>query len=462
MSEPIPQVALVARDEGTLAHAAADLRALGFEPRTCRTGEDALDWIRAHDTRLAVCDSRLPDMDGLELLDRLRQEGLPCELILVVPDGDTERAIRALREGATDFVEAPITAGALQAVIERTRRFQSLAEEQRLLSGRVHLLSHALHARTAGDSVMVGQSEPMRRVAQEILAVADTTATILVLGESGTGKEVIANAIHQNSARRGGPFLAVNCSSIADNLFESEMFGHRRGAFTGAVETRTGYVEAADGGTLFMDEIGDLPIGSQAKILRLLEQKSYVRVGETTPRAADVRIVAATNQPLEELMRRKAFREDLYYRLSVCTIRLPPLRERREDIPLLADYFVFHFASELGKPIEGLSDDAMDALAHYPFPGNVRELRNIIESSVIRCRHDGLLRAGDLPLHAAPHAAPVTGPTWPLGSFRFEEVERTLYRAALEETGHNVSAAARLMGIDRSRLRRRMRALEMQ
>jgi transcriptional regulator with GAF, ATPase, and Fis domain len=332
-----------------------------------------------------------------------------------------------------------------------------LQQQSKLLSDRVSALSGELMYKDR--HVMIGQSDAMKAVAQQIVDVADSGATVLIVGESGTGKELVANAVHQSSSRREKPFLTLNCASIPEDLFESEMFGHRRGSFTGAVESRTGYVEAAEGGTLFLDEIGDLPLPSQAKILRLMEQKTYLPVGERQERGADLRILAATNQALDRLVKNKTFREDLYYRLCVCVIEIPPLRKRKEDIPLLALYFALQFASEMGKAIDGIDDDALQALCQCDFPGNVRELRNIVESSVIHCKHGGRLRKDDLPPLPGPAPADLPdgeGPGWPIATIKFEDVERRLYAEALNRTNDNVSAAARLLGLSRGKLRRRL------
>jgi transcriptional regulator with PAS, ATPase and Fis domain len=323
------------------------------------------------------------------------------------------------------------------------------------------MLEGELLYRTRDKHVMLGQSEAMKGIAEKVMDVSDSMATVLILGESGTGKELTAHAIHLTSARKDEPFLTVNCPSIPEDLFESEMFGHRRGAFTGAVETRGGYVEAARGGTLFLDEIGDLPLKSQAKILRLLEDRTYLPVGENRQRTADVRIVAATNQSLEGLVKKKKFREDLYYRLNVCTITQPPLRERKEDVPLLALYFVLQFASEMGKSIDGIDDETLQTLAAMDYPGNVRELRNLMESSVIHCKHPGMLRRDDLAGLTTPIPGPDASGAWPIPTLKFEEVERQLYEEALRRTQSNVSAAARLLGLSRGKLRRRLGALKM-
>ena len=352
--------------------------------------------------------------------------------------------------------------GGLRASVERTNKFRTLARKSKLLSDKVELLSREVHTRNSADAVMIGKSEQMKKVAQSIIDLADTSATVLIIGESGTGKELVARALHSNSPRSKSPYLTANCPSIPEDLFESEMFGHRKGAFTGAIETRSGYVEAAHGGTLFMDEIGDMPLKTQAKILRLLEQRTYTPVGEHKERTADLRIVAATNQPLEALVKEKKFREDLFYRLKVCTIELPPLRERSCDIPILALYYTLKLASEMNRNIDGLDNSALAALQSYSFPGNIRELRNIIESAVIHFKGAGSLTASDLPeLSALPSLASEESDDWRSGSLKFEDVEKELYEEALERANNNVSAAARMLGLSRGKLRRRLEALNM-
>jgi len=436
-------------------------RELGFQIKTFSDPAAALDRIKADGTDLVVCGLTAPPLDGFELLRQIKSLDPACDVILVTPPGDTDAPIRALRDGAADFLEGPVESSALIAVLERTRRSRQLAQEQRVLTDRVAMLNDELAYRSSGSNVMVGESPAMRKVAEEIVDYANSSATVLILGESGTGKEVIARAIHQSSARRDQPFLTLNCASIADTLFESEVFGHRRGAFTGAVENRAGYMETARGGSLFLDEIGDLPLGSQAKLLRLVEQKTYLPVGESRERQANVRIIAATNQRLDKLVEEKRFRLDLYYRLSVCAIEVPPLRQRKDDLPLLASYFTLQFASEMKRPLDGIEDEALQALATYDFPGNVRELRNIIERSIIRCKHSGLLNKSDLPYLGPAAPAPVEPTQWPLDTVRFQDVERRLYEEALRRSQGNVSSAARLLGIDRSKVRRRLRALNL-
>jgi DNA-binding NtrC family response regulator len=453
-------VVLIDDEPMVLRSLQTSLTELGFSITPFQHPLKALEWIRQNGADIVIADIFMPECDGFEVLRRLKEMDPDCDLIFITAHGHMDIAIRALREGAADFFEKPFTPSALQAAIERTTRFRIIARQKQLLSDKVNVLQDQLMSRTRAGGAMLGQSPGMKKVAEEIVNVASTNATVLITGESGTGKELVANALHGASDRKDKPFLTLNCASIPEDLFESEMFGHRRGAFTGAVETRGGYLEAAAGGTLFLDEIGDMPLSSQAKILRMLEHKTYLPVGERKEREVDVRIITATNQDLKSLVEQKRFREDLYYRLNVCTISCPPLRDRKEDLPILALYFALQFASETGKQIEGIEEDAFQALAAYDYPGNIRELRNIVESSIIRCRHSGTLRKEDLPLHSlgAPAARAAPG-EWPMPSIRFVDVERRLYEEALGRTGRNVSAAARLLGVSRGKLRRRLGAL---
>jgi len=430
----------------------------GFTVVTFDKPLKGLEWIKENGADIVITDICMPTCDGFEVLKRLKEIDSQCDLIFITAHGLMDTAIRALREGATDFFEKPFNTSVLRAAIERTQRFRTLNQQKRLLADQINVLNSELAYKNSSQYVMLGQSSGMKKVAREIVDIANSNATVLILGESGTGKELVANAIHASSPRNKKPFLTINCASIPQDLFESEMFGHRRGAFTGAMETRGGYIEAAAGGTLFLDEIGDLPLPSQSKILRLLEQKTYMPVGEQKERVSDVRIITATNQALSALVKEKKFREDLFYRLAVCTITLPPLRERKEDIPLLALYFTLKFAGEMGKSIDGIDPEAMQIAVSSNYPGNVRELRNVIESSVIRCRHSGLLRKEDLREQPAIARDESQSPqnSWPMDTLRLEEVERKLYIEALSRTNNNVSAAARLLGLSRGKLRRRL------
>ena len=435
----------------------------GFDAKTFQDPLRALEWIKANGVDIVISDICMPGVDGFEVLKRVKDIDPHAHLIFITAHGQLDTAIRALREGATDFFEKPFTISSLRAAIERTSRFRMLTQQKELLSNQLDTLSSELITRGKRQYTMLGQSPAMKALAEQIIDLAASNATVLITGESGTGKELTANAIHASSPRREKPFLAVNCPSIPEDLFESEMFGHRRGSFTGAIESRGGYLKAAEGGTLFLDEVGDLPMRSQAKILRLLEQKTYLPIGEHEERTADVRILAATNQSLESLVKEKKFREDLFYRLSVCSLRQPALRERKADIPLLAVYFTLQFASEMGKAIDGIDDEALSALTVHDYPGNVRELRNAIESSIIHCHHSGLLRKDDMPEFVTRHCDTEPSPagSWPMETIRLEDVEKRLYTEALNRTANNISAASRLLGLSRGKLRRRLAELKM-
>ena len=434
----------------------------GFAIRSFSDPTKGLDYIEKEHVDIVISDICMPDHDGFSVLSTVKRTAPDCDVIFITAHGQMDIAIRALREGATDFLEKPITTAALAAAVERTNKFRAMARKSALLADRIDLLSKELLAKTGDDAVMIGKSKQMKQVAQSIVDLADSPATVLITGESGTGKELVARALHTQSSRNKAPCLTVNCPSVPEDLFESEMFGHRKGAFTGAIETRSGYVEAANGGTLFLDEIGDMPLKAQAKILRLLEQKTYVPVGEHQEKKADVRIVAATNKPLETLVADKKFREDLFYRLKVCAIELPPLRERACDIPIISLYYTLKLAGEMNREIDGLDESALQALQNCAFPGNIRELRNIIESAVIHFKGEGSLTLADLPdLSAAPPPESESTEDWRSGSLKFEDVERELYEEALARTGNNVSAAARIIGLSRGKLRRRLECLNM-
>lgn len=431
------------------------LAEFGFLAEAFKDPLKAVEWIEENGADIVISDVCMPKCDGFEVLKRVKTIDPLCDVIFITAHGQMDTAIRALREGATDFFEKPFTTEALSAAIERTGRFRTLAKQKQLLTDQVNILSNEIMETKNPKNVILGKSIGIQKVAESIINVAGSSATVLVTGESGTGKELAARAIHIASLRKDMPFLTVNCPSVPEELFESELFGHRRGAFTGAIETKTGFVQAADKGTLFLDEIGDLPLKSQSKILRLLEQKTYLPIGENKERLADVRVIAATNQSLEELVQEKKFREDLFYRLNVCTIILPPLRERKDDIPIIANHFIIKYSSEMGKPINGIDDDALNILIDYNFPGNIRELRNIIESSIIHCRHDGNLTIKDLPeILFSTSASAKNKSGWAFENLNYDNVNRHLIAEALAQAGNNVSAAARLLGISRGKFRR--------
>ncbi len=457
------RVVVIDDDPTVLVAADGVLKALGLDATTFDDPTRALDHIRNIGADIVVSDIYMPNCDGFHVLKEAKCTAPECDVILVTAQGDIETAVRALREGATDFVQKPLTAASLRAALERTRRFRSLAIEKRSLESQVQALESRIQELTHVNSTLIGDSDAMKRVRSEVARIAEVDVTVLITGESGTGKELAARALHDASARKTAPFVTVNCASIPADLFESEMFGHRRGAFTGAVDAAKGFVKAAEGGTLFLDEIGDLPSGSQAKILRLLEQKTYTSVGDPTERRADVRIVTATNHNLESLVHQNRFRRDLYYRLAVCHVEMPALHDHKSDIPCLALYFTLQAAATMGRMVEELAIETVQRLMAYDFPGNVRELRNIIERSVIFADHTSVLRPEHLPALDGParllddkHS--FAGDNSDLS---MESVERGLYHEALSRTGNNLSAAARLLGISRGKLRHRLAALGM-
>lgn len=459
-------VVVIDDDALVLRNLKSVLEDLGFSITAFEQPLVAIDWIKEHGADIVISDIKMPECDGFQVLERVKKIDPLCDLIFITAYAHSDHAIKALRQGATDFFHKPFKLAELQAAIERTSRFRTLSRQKALLTAQVDALSLELSTRNREQTTMLGQSPAMRKVTEDTVDVAASRATVLITGESGTGKELVANAIHQMSPLGDKPFITVNCASIPEELFESEMFGHKRGAFTGALEDRSGYVDAANGGTLFLDEIGDMPLAAQPKILRLLEQRVYRTVGETREKEADIRLIAATNRRLEEMVEEKEFRSDLFYRLSVCLVSLPPLRERKEDIGLLALYFLLHFAQEMGKPIEGISDEALTILARHDYPGNVRELRNLMENTIIHCRHDGKIDAADLPEHlvsgtASEMSGEPSDATWPIDTIKFDEVERMLYTEALGRTESNVTAAARLLGLSRGKLRRRLGVLGM-
>ncbi|MEY2668905.1 MAG: Acetoacetate metabolism regulatory protein AtoC [Pseudomonadota bacterium] len=393
---------------------------------------------------LVVSDIRMAEMDGLQVIDAFRERAPDTPVILVTAFGNIDGAVEAIRRGATDYLSKPYDVDAIQIVVARALQHRALAMENRALR-------RGLRDRYRLDNV-VGRSEAMLQVYKTAARVASTDATVLIQGESGTGKELVARAIHTASPRAGGPFVAVDCGAIAEGVLESELFGHARGAFTGAQVARRGLFEEAHHGTLFLDEIGDIGPNLQARLLRALQEGTIRRVGTNEPIAVDVRVVAATNRDLEAAVKAGTFRADLYYRLHVVSIRIPPLRERREDIPLLAE----HFAQKHGRA-EGsaISPEARELLLAHDWIGNVRELENVV-ARALALNPSGVVLPEDLPdALRAPRRAPAPGPA-PDTSDRpsLAELERRYASQVLQETGGNKTRAAEILGIDRKTLYR--------
>jgi DNA-binding NtrC family response regulator len=410
----------------------------GYEVETAASGEEALNLIESQHPAVVLTDLVLPEMDGLTLLQKLKETGRPPIVLLVTGHGTVETAVEAMRHGAFDYLTKPVDATRLQVLLEKSIEQESLSRE-------VNLLRHQLRQKGAFGQ-LVGQSKGMQEVYRWIELAATSTAPVLVFGESGTGKELVARTIHDLSNRRNKPFVAINCAAIPETLIESELFGHERGAFTGATERRLGCFELADGGTLFLDEIAEMDSNTQAKLLRVLQEGSFRRVGGGKAEIqVDVRVVAATNRVPTEAIAQSQLREDLFYRLNVFSIRLPPLRERAEDIPLLARTFVEEFNRQDNRQVRGLTADTERQLERWAWPGNVRELRNVIQRAVV-LSGTGFIAPEHLPDNVLGTGS--AAPAAPSGSVTpIREMERDLILRALEETHQDKRRAAQLLGI---------------
>ncbi len=406
-------------------------------------GQRALEWLETHTADVVLSDLRMPGMDGMTLLTRLLGREPRPALILLTAYGNVETAVEAMKRGAYDFLAKPVDLDRLDLLLKRALAERQLGAENRRLKAQLDS--------KYGFENIIGVSPAMQEVFETIRQAGPTRATVLIQGESGTGKELVARALHQCSPRREGPFLPVHCAALAPTLLESELFGHEKGAFTGATERRRGRFEMADGGTLFLDEIGEIDAALQVKILRVLEERKFERVGGTETISVDVRLVAATNRDLRKKVAEGTFREDLFYRLYVVNLALPPLRERDGDVVLLAQHYLKTLAAENGKKALSISPEAMDLLAAYPWPGNVRELRNVIERMVV-LGSDNRLDVRDLP--AAVRDAAAGGPARPGQVLR--DAERQLIADALRRHRDNRTAAAKELGISRRTLHRKL------
>jgi two-component system, NtrC family, response regulator HydG len=407
----------------------------GFTVRTVGSAHEALDSFQPHQWDVALLDIKMPGMDGIELQNRLREADPDLIVIVMTGYASVETAVQALKQGAYDYICKPFEPDELVHTINNALEHRRAKKE--VVRLREHLES--AFPRTQ----IIGQSRAMKRVYELIEMVAPTDATVLITGESGSGKEVVARAIHEASPRRLMPFMAIHCGALTETLLESELFGHERGAFTGAQARRKGKFEAADGGTVFLDEIGDISLKTQTDLLRVLQDKEIVRIGNTTPTKVDFRCIAATNRDLDAMVKEGTFRFDLFYRLNILRIQLPPLRERREDIPLLAESFLKKHAIAMNKPMLRISPEAMSLLMNYDWPGNVRELENAIERALVIGRGPELVPS-EFPMQS-------TGRPATCGR-RLEDVARAHIERVLEESGWNLTHAAEILGIDRSTL----------
>jgi DNA-binding NtrC family response regulator len=407
----------------------------GHDVRAVGNATEALRALQDGPFDVALLDIRMPGMDGMELQEHIHRIDPHVAVIMITAFASVETAVRALKQGAFDYVTKPIDPDELSHLVRR-------ALEQRRLEHENTRLRESLDDLVSVDPI-VGDSQAMQKVLELVRHVAKTDATVLVRGESGTGKELIARAVHANSGRRYFPIVSVNCGAIPEGLLESELFGHEKGAFTGAQYRRKGKIEMADGGTLFLDEVGAIPPKMQVDLLRVLETHELTRLGGSRPVKVDFRVVCATNDDLEQAVRQGTFREDFYFRINVFTLEIPPLRERRSDIPLLAQHFVERFARQMDKRITGISPAAMTVLTTYDWPGNVRELSNAIERAMVVGTPPDI-RPDDLPLR--PLRAPATGSA----DVSLAEIERRHIAGVLERTGWNISRTAEILEIDRA------------
>ena len=426
----------------------------GYEVATAASGEEGLSAVEAEDPDLVLLDVWLPGKDGVDTLQALKQTHPELPIIMMSGHGTIETAVRCAKLGAYDFFEKPLNLDKVLLGIANALRTSRLAQENRYL-----------RAQSVRTHAMVGSSPALEELREQIRIVAATRASVLITGENGTGKELVARAVHAGSRRRDGPFVEVNCAAIPEDLIESELFGHEKGAFTGAAARRRGKFDLADGGTLFLDEIGDMSLKTQAKILRVLQEMRFERVGGGRTHEVDVRVIAATNKDLEEEIRQGRFREDLYFRLNVIPFHVPALRERREDIPALVSHFIGQFCAEEGRDPVQIEPAALALLERYPWPGNVRELKNLTERMVILCRGERIT-AGDVPpaVRAAGGGVGAAGPAEEgLGLREARRIfERRYILGHLEETGWNVPQTAERIGLDKSSLYKKLKELDIE
>src|ERR671915_64423 len=442
-------VLIVDDEAGVRSALSGVLRDEGYAVDAVESGEACLDRVARAPYDVIVLDIWLPGLDGLATLERLRQRHVAAPVVMISGHGNIESAVRAIKMGAFDFVEKPLSIEKTVLVVRNALRQRDLEAENR-----------ALRAHVDRRLAMVGESYAMAQLREQVAMAAPTNGRVLIYGENGTGKELVARSIHSLSRRRNAPFVEVNCAAIPEELIESELFGHVKGAFTGAVSDRRGKFEVADGGTIFLDEIGDMSLKTQAKVLRVLQEQTMEAVGGTTRIKVDARVLAATNKDLQAEIRGGNFREDLYFRLNVIPIFVPPLRDRQDDVPLLADHFMADLAREYGRRPKKLDPGAAAGLRRYRWPGNVRELRNVVERLMIMVpgeritsRDLAFLELGTIPAADLTRPAPLTA----LHDAR-DQFERDYILRALAQQHGNISRTAEVLGVERSNLYRKMKA----
>jgi DNA-binding NtrC family response regulator len=431
----------------------------GYEVETALSGKEAFEKMKANPFDIVITDLKMPGIDGMEVLRTFRKEYPDSIIIMITGFSTVETAVEAIKLGAFDYIPKPFTPDEVSIVVKKA------IEKKSLMLENVYLRQELQEK--YGFHNIVGKSKKMQEIYRVIAKVATTDSTVLIYGQSGTGKELIARAIHFNSPRREKQFVPVDCAVLSENLLESELFGHVRGSFTGAVTTKPGLFEVADGGTVFLDEVGNISLSIQAKLLRVLQEREFTPVGGTKAKKVDIRLIAATNKDLEKMIKEETFREDLYYRLNIVPIYLPGLRERPEDIPLLAVHFLKKYAEEMGKAIKGFTPEAMEKLMRYPWPGNVRELENVIERTVVMIddemvRVEHLILPGQQEKEILENQIPMTSEELKevkkqVREKAVEEIERAFVLNALERHQWNVTRAAEEVGMLRPNFQALMR-----
>jgi two-component system, NtrC family, nitrogen regulation response regulator NtrX len=439
---------LIVDDEGGIRESlSAILMDEGYSVASVPTGEECLDRLEGTSYDAILLDVWLPKLDGLETLERIQKMDAPPAVVMISGHGNIETAVRATKLGAFDFIEKPLTLQKVVLVVRNAVEYARLESENK-----------RLRAEQDERNQILGNSVPMKALRQQIALTGPTTGRVLIYGESGTGKELVARALHGSSPRRDEPFVEVNCAAIPEELIESELFGHRKGSFAGATEDKFGKFERANGGTLFLDEVGDMSLRTQSKVLRLLDENRVQPIGSNDPVKVDVRVIAATNKQLDEEISRNTFREDLFYRLNVIPFYVPALRERTEDIPIIAAHFLTEFCKEYGRKPKEFSAAAMEVLLQYPWPGNVRELKNLVERLVIVCPSEEIE-----PQHLPPEIFRGASKS-PQKAYESLQEARSAYEREfvlrkLEESRWNMTKAAQALGLERSHLYRKMRTL---
>ena len=429
---------MVVDDELSIREAFSDwLKQDGFEVETAGDGSVALAKIKERHYDIMLVDVKMPQMDGITLLKHLKEDDPDTAVVMMTAHGAIQDAVEAMKLGANDYLLKPFELEELSLTIEKLVQLQTLAMENLILKDRVASISRFEN--------LVGQSPPMLKLYETIINVAQSDATVLITGETGTGKELVARTIHARSPRGYSPFIAINCGAFTEHLLESELFGHERGAFTDAKFTKKGRLEMANAGTLFLDEVGDISMKMQIDLLRVLETHEFSRVGGTTTISSDFRVIAATHQDLQESIRNRTFRQDLFYRLNVIHLEVPPLRERPEDIPLLAEHFLRRYATETGKKIDSIHPEALTVMRRYAWPGNIRELENAIERAVVVGK-GRQIKPGDLPFVSGPDGAEE------VANLPLEEIERRHIALVLATEGGHISNAAKVLRINRNTL----------